>query len=103
MCMISQRVLAESERLGEMKMTSEDLERKAQKFKEEKDVVMRKHKVKAAGKKKEKDDAEEAKAKKRAEKESKRVEREAKKKSKSKHAEAKVGAVLEVRWTLTAG
>lgn len=57
----------------------EDLERKAQKFKEEKDIVTRKQKAKAAGKKKEKDDAEEAKVKKRAEKESKRVEREAKK------------------------
>src|ERR1700742_5163543 len=66
----------------------EELERKAQKFKEEKDVVTRKQKAKAAGKKKEKDSAEEAKAKKRAEKETKWVEREAKKKEKLKAPEA---------------
>jgi hypothetical protein len=60
----------------------EDLEKKAQNFKEEKDIVTRKQKGKAAGKKKEKDDAEEAKVKKRAKKESKRAERKAMKKLK---------------------
>ena len=65
----------------------EDLEKKALKFKEEKDVVTRKQRVKAAGKKKEKDDAEQAKMKKQAEKESKRAEHEAMKKSKSKASE----------------